>query len=389
MQPAGGRLVGGRADAAARRRATRSPSTAASRAPTRARSRCPTGATGRARSSTTQRSPGPTTPGAASQLPGAVIYELHVGTFTPEGTLDAAIERLDHLVDLGVDIVELMPVATFPGRHGWGYDGVDLYAVHEPYGGPDGAAALRRRLPRAAASASCLDVVYNHLGPAGNYLGEFGPYFTDRYATPWGAGASTSTAPAATRCARFVSTTRCMWLRDFHVDGLRLDAVHALVDDSRACTCSRSWPREVDALAGAARPAAVPDRRVRPQRPAHGHRRARPAASGCDAQWADDFHHALHVAAHRRDAGLLRRLRRPRARWPRCCARAFFHDGTLLDASAAARTAGRSTARRPPGLAVRRRRCRPTTRSATAPQGDRLSRRLVARPARRAAPRCC
>jgi len=118
---------------------------------------------------------------------GGVFYELHIGTFTPEGTLDAAVGRLDHLVDLGVDVVEVMPVAAFPGRWGWGYDGVHPYAVHDPYGGP----AAMQRLVDACHQRGlgvCLDVVYNHLGPSGNYLARFGPYFTDAQVTPWGAG---------------------------------------------------------------------------------------------------------------------------------------------------------------------------------------------------------
>ena len=121
----------------------------------------------------------------AGPLSAAVIYELHVGTFTPEGTFEAAIERLDHLVDLGITHVELMPVAEFPGLRGWGYDGVDLYAPHHGYGGPEGL----KRLVNACHTrglAVLLDVVYNHLGPDGNYLASFGPYFSDRYHTPWG-----------------------------------------------------------------------------------------------------------------------------------------------------------------------------------------------------------
>ncbi len=130
-------------------------------------------------------------------LHGSVIYELHVGTFTPEGTLDAAIERLDHLRDLGVDVVELMPVASFPGRHGWGYDGISLWSVHEPYGGPD---ALKRFVDACHARrlAVLLNVVYNHVG-IGNRLAEFGPYFTEAHVTPWGRP-STWTSPARMRC---------------------------------------------------------------------------------------------------------------------------------------------------------------------------------------------
>ncbi len=129
----------------------------------------------------------------------SVIYELHVGTFSPEGTFDGAIDRLDHLVDLGVDVVELLPVAQFPGRWGWGYDGVDLFAPHEAYGGPDG---LKRLVDAAHARglAVVIDVVYNHLGPAGNYLPEFGPYFTDRYTHAVGRGGELRRTPAATRC---------------------------------------------------------------------------------------------------------------------------------------------------------------------------------------------
>ena len=138
-------------------------------------------------------------------LAGSIIYELHVGTFTPEGTFAAAIERLDHLVELGVDPVELLPVNAFNGAWNWGYDGVGWYAVHEPYGGPDGLQAIRRRLPRARRSAVLLDVVYNHLGPCGNYLPRFGPYLQPSR-TP-GATWSTSTAPAPTRFGATSSTT--------------------------------------------------------------------------------------------------------------------------------------------------------------------------------------
>ena len=167
---------------------------------------------------------------AGRDVRGAVIYVLHIGTFTAEGTLDAAVGRLDHLVDLGIDVVELMPVAAFPGRHGWGYDGVGLYAVHEPYGGP---AALQRFVDAAhhRGIAVCLDVVHNHLGPSGNYLAEFGPYFTDAHHTPWGQAVNLD-GPDAAEVRRFLIDNTLRWLRDFHIDALRLDAVHALIDDS-------------------------------------------------------------------------------------------------------------------------------------------------------------
>ena len=163
-------------------------------------------------------------------LEDAVVYELHVGTFSPEGTFDGAAARLDHLVDLGVDVVELMPVAQFPGRRGWGYDGVDLYAPHEPYGGPEG---LKRLVDacHARGLAVVIDVVYNHLGPAGNYLSEFGPYFTDRYTTPWGMAVNMDGADSD-EVRDFVLGNALTWLRDYHADGLRLDAVHAIVDTS-------------------------------------------------------------------------------------------------------------------------------------------------------------
>ncbi|GEN78766.1 malto-oligosyltrehalose trehalohydrolase [Actinotalea fermentans] len=222
---------------------------------------------------------------------GAVVYELHVGTFTPEGTLDAAVGRLGHLVDLGVDVVELMPVAAFPGTHGWGYDGVALYAVHEAYGGP---AALQRFVDAAHARglAVCLDVVYNHLGPSGNYLGQFGPYFTDRHHTPWGAAVNLD-GPDAGPVRAFLVDNAVRWLREFHVDALRLDAVHALVDDS---------PRHLLAeLADAV--ASLADEVGRPlslvaESDLNDPRTVTPTADGgfgMTAQWADDVHHAVHA----------------------------------------------------------------------------------------------
>ncbi|MEV0890265.1 malto-oligosyltrehalose trehalohydrolase [Promicromonospora sp. NPDC050262] len=233
---------------------------------------------------------------AGRDVRGAVVYELHVGTFTPEGTLDAAVGRLDHLADLGVDMVELMPLAAFGGRHGWGYDGVALWAVHEPYGGP---AALQRFVDAAHARglAVCLDVVDNHLGPSGNYLGEFGPYFTDQHQTPWGAAVNLD-GDGSAEVRAFVVEKALRWFRDFHVDALRLDAVHALVDDS---------PRHLlaelsDAVSVLARELGRPlslvaesdandPRTVTPTRGAFQGR----TGYGMTAQWADDVHHALHT----------------------------------------------------------------------------------------------
>lgn len=222
---------------------------------------------------------------------GAITYELHVGTFTPEGTLDAAIERLDHLVDLGVQMVELLPVAAFNGRRGWGYDGVHLYAVHHPYGGPS---ALQRFVDAAHARGLgvCLDVVYNHLGPSGNYLAEFGPYFTDRHRTPWGPAVNLDGAGAA-EVRRWVCDNALRWFRDFHVDALRLDAVHALVDDS-AVHLLAQLATEVGALSSdLGRPLSLVA-----ESDLNDARMVTPAVDGglgMTAQWADDVHHAVHA----------------------------------------------------------------------------------------------
>ena len=186
-----------------------------------------------------------------------IVYEMHVGTFTHQGTFDAAIEKLDYLVELGITHVELMPVAAFEGRHGWGYDGVALFAVHEPYGGPDG---LKRFVNAAHAKglAVLLDVVYNHFGPSGNYTGKFGPYVTDSHHTPWG-GAVNLEDEGQTRCGDFSVDNAVMWMRDYHIDGLRLDAVHAFVDRS-AIHFLEQLSSEVETLRSAARPPTCPDR---------------------------------------------------------------------------------------------------------------------------------
>jgi maltooligosyltrehalose trehalohydrolase len=163
-------------------------------------------------------------------LKSAVIYELHTGTFTREGTFDSTVDRLDYLANLGITHVELMPVAEFSGTRGWGYDGVDLYAPHHAFGGPDGL----KRLVNAChhrGLAVLLDVVYNHMGPEGNYIPRYGPYFTGRYATPWGEAVNLD-GPESDEVRRFFIDNALMWLRDYHMDGLRLDAVHAILDTS-------------------------------------------------------------------------------------------------------------------------------------------------------------
>jgi maltooligosyltrehalose trehalohydrolase len=225
------------------------------------------------------------------RAPGAVFYELHVGTFTPAGTLDAAIERLDHLVALGVDLVELLPVAGFPGDRGWGYDGVNLYAVHAAYGGP---AALQRFVDAAHARGLgvCLDVVYNHLGPDGNYLREFGPYFTGTHHTPWGEAVNLDAA-GSPGVRRWIIDNAVRWFTDFHLDCLRLDAVHALVDDS---------PRHL-LMELSDEVAALATRLGRPlglvaESDLNDPVMIEPTADGgmgMTAQWDDDVHHALHT----------------------------------------------------------------------------------------------
>jgi maltooligosyltrehalose trehalohydrolase len=226
---------------------------------------------------------------AGADLARSVVYELHVGTFTPEGTFEAAAARLGHLVDLGVDIVEVLPVNTFSGDRGWGYDGVDLYAVHPAYGGPEAFARFVDQCHERGLGV-VLDVVYNHLGPAGNYLDRFGPYFTDKYKTPWG-GAVNYDDAGSDEVRRFAIDNALVWLRDFHVDGLRLDAVHAITD-TRATHLLEQLAVEVASLPGPPRfliaESDLNDPRVVRDRDQGGY--------GVDAQWSDDFHHALHVA---------------------------------------------------------------------------------------------
>jgi maltooligosyltrehalose trehalohydrolase len=256
-------------------------------------------------------------------LEGAVVYELHVGTFTPDGTLDSAIARLDHLVALGVGIVEVMPLASFPGRHGWGYDGVGLYAVHEPYGGP---LAFRRFVDACheRGLGVCLDVVYNHLGPSGNHLREFGPYFTDRYATPWGEAVNLD-GPGSDEVRRFIIDNALMWLRDFHVDALRLDAVHALLDE-RALTLLHELTAEADALAKVlGRPLSLIAESDRND-PLTVTARER-NGTGFQGQWADDVHHALHVALTGETQGYYADFATPGA-LAKVLEGIFFHDGT-------------------------------------------------------------
>ncbi|HTV78867.1 MAG TPA: malto-oligosyltrehalose trehalohydrolase [Steroidobacteraceae bacterium] len=220
----------------------------------------------------------------------AVIYELHVGTFTPEGTYAGAQRRLPHLSALGVTHIELMPLATFPGRHGWGYDGVYLFAPQPSYGTP---AELAQFVAAAHAQgmAVLLDVVYNHLGPDGNYLGQFGPYFTDRVRTGWGEAVNYD-GPYSDGVRRFVIDNARTWLEDYGFDGLRLDAVHAIYGFEAVHVLEelaaqiQTWAAQADRSVVLIAESDLNDPRLVRSRGAGGY--------GLDAHWEDDFHHALH-----------------------------------------------------------------------------------------------
>ena len=232
-------------------------------------------------------------------LGGAALYELHVGTFTPGGTFASAVEKLGYLVELGITHVELMPVAEFSGGRGWGYDGVDLYAPHHAYGGPD---ALKRLVDacHARGLGVILDVVYNHLGPAGNHLGRFGPYFTRKYSTPWGEAVNFDDA-GSDESRRFFIDNALMWLRDYRIDGVRLDAVHAILDTSAvhfleqlatdAHELSRQTGRHFDVIAESS----LNDPRLVWPVERGGY--------GLEAAWSDDLHHALHCLLTGEKAG--------------------------------------------------------------------------------------
>jgi maltooligosyltrehalose trehalohydrolase len=228
---------------------------------------------------------------AGRSIEGAVIYELHVGAFTRPGTFDSAIEKLDYLVDLGVDFVELMPVNAFSGTYGWGYDGVLWYAVHEPYGGPDGLVRLVDACHRRGLGV-LIDAVFNHLGPSGNYLPRFGPYMSSG-SNPWGESINIADADAD-EVRTYILDCALRWMRDFHADGLRLDAVHALVDTT-AVNILEELSAETDSLAAQlGRPLSLiaesdrnDPRLITPRE--HG-------GLGITAQWDDDIHHAIHTA---------------------------------------------------------------------------------------------
>jgi maltooligosyltrehalose trehalohydrolase len=276
-------------------------------------------------------------------LAGSVIYELHVGTFSAAGTFDGVAEHLPHLAALGVDAVEVMPVAEFAGERGWGYDGVDLFAPHHAYGGPAG---LKRLVDacHSAGLAAVLDVVYNHLGPVGNFLAEFGPYFTDRHKTGWGSALNFD-GPGSDEVRRLIADNALMWIRDYHFDGLRLDAVHAIVDQTPV-NILEQLEMEIEALGEQLHRTVfliaesdLNDPRLVRGRDAGGY--------GLEAVWSDDWHHALHAAltgersGYYRDFGSLDQL-------GKALRQAWVYDGVWSEYR------HRTRGRRPAGVASHR-----------------------------------
>ncbi|NQX28483.1 malto-oligosyltrehalose trehalohydrolase [Microbacteriaceae bacterium VKM Ac-2854] len=258
------------------------------------------------------------------QLAGAVIYELHIGTFTPEGTFDAAAGKLEHLRSIGVDFVEILPVNAFNGTHNWGYDGVLWYAVHEQYGGPEGYQRFVDACHRAGIGV-VQDVVYNHLGPSGNYLPKFGPYLKAEGANTWGSHVNLD-GEDSDEVRRYIIENALMWLRDYRADALRLDAVHAL-DDDRAVHLLEELADEVRALSAfEGRPLTLiaesdlNDPKLITPREARGY--------GLDAQWSDDFHHAVHVALTGETTGYYEDFA-PLGALAKVLTQGFFHNGTL------------------------------------------------------------
>ncbi len=229
----------------------------------------------------------------------SIFYELHVGTYTPEGTFDAIIPQLPELAALGITTIELMPVAQFPGHRNWGYDGVSPFAPQNSYGGP---AALQRLVNAAHQHelSVALDVVYNHLGPEGNYLSAYGPYFTDRYKTPWGQAINFDGADSD-EVRRFFIENAMYWLEDYHFDALRLDAIHGIYDfgahhflaelKSQVAELSQRLGRKIHLIAESD----LNDSRIL-RDPDHG-------GYGIDAQWSDDFHHSVHTLLTRENMG--------------------------------------------------------------------------------------
>jgi maltooligosyltrehalose trehalohydrolase len=240
--------------------------------------------------------------------PDLVFYELHVGTFTSEGTFEAVIPRLSELRELGVTAVEIMPVAQFPGSRNWGYDGVLPYAAQNSYGGPHGLQKLVDAC-HSAGLAVFLDVVYNHLGPEGNYLAEFGPYFSDRYKTPWGMAINYD-GPGCDAVRSFVLDNARMWLEEFHFDGLRLDAVHAIFDFG-----ARHILRDVQEVAEGVAERCGRQIHIIAESDLNDPRLLYPRKQGglqLSGQWSDDFHHAIHAFLTGEQRGYYQDYGRPR-----------------------------------------------------------------------------
>lgn len=222
----------------------------------------------------------------------AIIYELHVGTFTSEGTFEAVIDQLDHMKYLGVNCIEIMPIAQFPGRFNWGYDGASLFAPFSGYGGVEGFKHFVEACHQADI-AVCLDVVYNHLGPEGNYLQEFGPYLSETYHTPWGKALNYD-GPYSDSVRDFVIENALYWITEYHVDMLRLDAIHGIYDFS----ATPMLPELVDAVqeAGVQLGRTVHVTAESGQNDARAIRSKETGGYGLCGMWNDDFHHAAHVA---------------------------------------------------------------------------------------------
>jgi maltooligosyltrehalose trehalohydrolase len=220
-----------------------------------------------------------------------IIYELHIGTFTPQGTFDSAIEKFDYLKNLGITVIELMPVAAFPGKRNWGYDGVSMYAVQESYGGPEG---LKRFVNAAHEKglAVALDVVYNHLGNEGNYLGKFGPYFTHKHTTPWGDAINFDDRECL-HVREYVIDNAVYWIREYHIDGLRMDAVHAIKDDSPTHIVAELRDRAQQFAKESGRVVTLV---AESDENSSRYARCREQSGfGLNGIWSDDFHHAAHA----------------------------------------------------------------------------------------------
>jgi maltooligosyltrehalose trehalohydrolase len=220
-----------------------------------------------------------------------IIYELHTGTFSQEGTFEGIIPHLKHLIELGVNVIEIMPVAQFPGNRNWGYDGVFPFAVQDSYGGPEGLKRLVEAC-HAKGIAVIMDVVYNHMGPEGNYLNDFGPYFTDRYGTPWGKALNFDDFYCDEVRNFFIENALC-WFRDYHIDGLRLDAVHAIMDNG-----AKHFLKELAEETKALEQELGKELVLIAESDLNDARHTTPINKngyGMDGQWADDMHHAIHA----------------------------------------------------------------------------------------------